>query len=78
MNSAELKHLLLQVITSWQVIFVTVALVLYLFLVFYVAKVRRRKRPSAYAITGNAAPKASKTPPTEMAEGDDLGLEEQA
>ena len=40
-----LRSLFLQVITSWQVIAITVALVLYLSLVFYVAKVRRVRGP---------------------------------
>lgn len=38
MISNELKSLLIQVITSWQVIAVSVALVLYFSLVFYVAR----------------------------------------
>jgi hypothetical protein len=36
--SDELKRLLIQVITSWQVIGVSVVLILYLSLVFYVAR----------------------------------------
>ncbi|MDR2535873.1 MAG: hypothetical protein LBD29_07575 [Treponema sp.] len=38
MMSDELKRLLIQVITSWQVIGVSVVLILYLSLVFYVAR----------------------------------------
>jgi Na+-transporting methylmalonyl-CoA/oxaloacetate decarboxylase gamma subunit len=42
MISDELKSLLIQVITSWQVIGAAVVLVLYFSLVTYVARFRRR------------------------------------
>ncbi|MDR0495328.1 MAG: hypothetical protein LBG95_06860 [Treponema sp.] len=38
MFSKEFSELLLQVVTSWQVIAITVALVLYIYLVNYVAR----------------------------------------
>jgi hypothetical protein len=44
MFSKELSELLSQVITSWQVIAVTVALVLYIYLVNYAARRYRRPR----------------------------------
>jgi hypothetical protein len=44
MFSQELLSLLFQVITSWQVIAVTIAIVLYLFLVAYVARLYHRPR----------------------------------
>jgi flagellar biosynthesis/type III secretory pathway M-ring protein FliF/YscJ len=44
MTSKEIMPLLLQVIKSWQVIAVTVAIVLYMFLVSYVARTYHRPR----------------------------------
>jgi hypothetical protein len=45
--SPELKSLLIQVITSWQVIVVTVVIILYFSLVSYVAKLYRSPRSSS-------------------------------
>ena len=42
MFSSEVRRMLLQVITSWQVIAVTIVLVIYLFIVNYVAKLNKR------------------------------------
>jgi len=44
MFSKELTELLIQVVQSWQVIAVTIALVLFLYLVSYVARSYRRPR----------------------------------
>ena len=44
MSSGDLTALLLQVIKSWQVIAISVALVLYMFLVNYVARTYHRPR----------------------------------
>jgi hypothetical protein len=78
--SEELKDLLFRVITSWQVIVVTVALILYFLLVSYVARLHRYPRPIAM----EGAPKRAKNSgkgeaaeTTEIAENDDLGLEEE-
>jgi hypothetical protein len=46
MFSPELKELLIQVIRSWQVIAVSVALVLYIYLVKYVSRTYHRPRMS--------------------------------
>ena len=46
MRFGEIKDMLIQVITTWQVIAVSVVVILYFFLVSYVAKVYRRARPS--------------------------------
>jgi hypothetical protein len=46
MPSIELKDLLMQVITSWQVLVITGALVVYLNLVIYVARTYHRPRMS--------------------------------
>lgn len=58
MISKELMDLLVQVITSWQVIFITVVLILYFFLVFYVARLYRKPRtPSLFSAPRKAAKK---------------------
>jgi hypothetical protein len=44
MPSIELSSLLLQVITSWQVLAITGALVVYMYLVIYVARTYHRPR----------------------------------
>jgi hypothetical protein len=44
MPSIELTDLLLQVITSWQVLAITGAIVVYLYLVTYVARTYHRPR----------------------------------
>ena len=50
--------LLVQVITSWQVIFITVVLILYFFLVFYVARLYRKPRtPSLFSTPRSPAKK---------------------
>lgn len=85
MFSDELKNLLLRVLTSWQVIVVTAALVLYLLLVLYVAQTKRVRRPAAYANTGDkkkarVKPEKKKASDSkaenEVTEEDDLGPEE--
>ena len=44
MFSGELRNLFFQVITSWQVIAVTVAIILYVALINYVSRARYRRR----------------------------------
>ena len=44
MNIQELMQLLPQVLSSWEVLVVTIVLVLYFFLVFYVARLYRRPK----------------------------------
>jgi flagellar biosynthesis/type III secretory pathway M-ring protein FliF/YscJ len=81
MSSKELGDLILRVIASWQVIAVTVALVLYVFLVSSVSRLTRKKR----AKKASPRPKRVKGPapmPSEdevIREGaDELGLEEES
>jgi hypothetical protein len=83
MFSDELKSLLIKVITSWQVIVVTIVLVIYVFLVNYVARLYHRKRPIPMPKPGKKKeasvndPLVKAPPPApEPASGDDLGLEE--
>lgn len=47
MFSKEMSALLLQVVTSWQVIAVTFAVLIYMSLVSYVARTQRRPRSTA-------------------------------
>jgi hypothetical protein len=80
MFSEELKTLLLKVITSWQVIAVTVVLIFYFMLVNYVARLRRRSRPAPreFGLRGEKkSPKSGDAAETEVAETDDLGIEEE-
>jgi hypothetical protein len=73
--SDELKSILIQVITSWQVLAATGVLILYVFLVRYVARLYRRNRPLSFS-----SPKKEKTAGEEAGgvepSDDDLGLEE--
>jgi hypothetical protein len=77
--SDELKSLLIEVITSWQVLAVTGILILYIFLVRYVARIYRRNRHLSSLsgkkekASGGAAAKAA-----ELIIDDDLGLEEKS
>lgn len=73
MFSEEVRRLLIQVITSWQVLAVTVILIIYFCIVSYVARVyyRRPRRPAAFS--GGA----EKSEDFVTSESDDLGLEEQ-
>lgn len=82
MFSQELKNLLPQILRSWQVIAVTVVLILYIFLVGYVAKIYRRPR-----LVSKSRPQKRKAGaknqggPTEVSESRDtndaLGLSEE-
>jgi len=63
MFSQELKELLIQVIQSWQVIAVTIALVLYMYLVGYVARSYHRPRS-----VSRSKPKKVKPPPKDNSE----------
>jgi hypothetical protein len=80
--SKEVIDLLLQVLKSWQVIAVTIAIILYMSLVSYVARTHHRPRASkAKAKTKTKKQKAAPAGPEEVAgSGDDvnneLGLEE--
>jgi flagellar biosynthesis/type III secretory pathway M-ring protein FliF/YscJ len=82
MFSEELKTLLLRVITSWQVIAVTVVLVLYFFLVSYVARLYHSPRsPLRFAAkpkkVKEAAPEPESAEEGEAADDEDLGLDDE-
>ena len=81
MPSKELVPLLIKVISSWQVIIVTVAIVLYFSLVFFVARTSGRSR---YAHSLSSQPKTKKKKAAAKAAAapqesvnDELGIEEQ-
>jgi flagellar biosynthesis/type III secretory pathway M-ring protein FliF/YscJ len=78
MFSPETIALLIAVISSWQVIAITIVIVLYFLLVTYVARLYRRPRamsarPSKPHKKEKAAPAPAETP--EAAADDELGLE---
>jgi ABC-type Na+ efflux pump permease subunit len=80
MRLGEIKDMLIQVITTWQVIAASVVVILYFFLVSYVAKVysharspgvaKKKKRKNA----GSSAPAALELDDTNTAENE--GAEE--
>ena len=74
MFGAEVREMLIQVITSWQVIAVTVALVMYISLVSYVARIRHGSYSSKRKKKANKAVLSSGP---EIVKGDDeLGLDD--
>jgi len=64
MFSKELSELIVNVIMSWQVIVITIALVLYICLVNYVARSYRRPR----SVSKSKPKKVKPAPPKEDAE----------
>jgi hypothetical protein len=64
--SAELIDMIKRVLTSWETIAVTVAIVLYLQLVFYVARLHRRP-PSGLFRRRFSVPKEPKAPKVKAA-----------
>ena len=79
MFSDEIKKLLVQVITSWQVLVVTVVLILYVFVVNYVARLyHHRPQRSGRPPQPKAAPQAQETQASavEPSDSDELDLEE--
>ena len=74
MFNAEIRSLLVQVISSWQVLVVSGVIVLYIFLVNYVAKAYHR-RPSGPPVSKKAKPEKPAAAPAKSAD-DELGLEE--
>jgi hypothetical protein len=83
MPSKELTALLFRVITSWQVIVITVVVFLYFFLVSYVAKLYHHSslRFSSPSKSKKQKPAPAKTkaaePDEEGSTDDELGLEEE-
>jgi len=84
MFNSEVRNLLIQVICSWQVWLVTVVLVLYIFLVNYVARVYRRRRNNSdkqTLVIPKAKPQTPAPAPAEsgvITDSDELELDEEA
>jgi hypothetical protein len=80
MFTEEIRTMLAQVLTSWQVWAVTVVLILYISLVNYAARARRRKNNSGRLPGFRRRKKAAKVKfnsAPEIVSGDDeLGLED--
>jgi hypothetical protein len=71
MPSIELSSLLLQVITSWQVLAITGAVVVYLYLVAYVARTYHRPR-MASGLKPKKAKKVKSAAPATVSNDDEL------
>ena len=78
MFSAEVRKLLLEVISSWQVITVTLILILYVFIVNSVARLYSRR--SRHSFFPKPIPSSSKaeSPLADEGESEELDLEEEA
>ena len=81
MLNAEIRRILAQVVTSWQVIAVTIVLVIYVFLINYVSRIHQ-KRPRLPSLSRKKS-KSSETPlpaaasPAAKTDSEELGLEEE-
>lgn len=80
MFSEEMRKLLIQVVCSWQVLAVTVVLILYVFLVNFVARVYRRSSRSRRMFIPSPKPDAPepKASAPVHSDSDELDLEEDA
>jgi len=76
MFGAEARALFIQVITSWQVLTVTFVIILYFFLVSYVARLHHR-RPRKAPLPKKKKEKVQ-TDDSIIDDSDELGLEEQS
>ncbi|MDR0719459.1 MAG: hypothetical protein LBF78_07470 [Treponema sp.] len=76
MFSPELKSLIIQVITSWQVLVVTGVLIVYIFLVNYVGRLYRRGKPIPMPKPGSKKAARESNAAPEPDADDQLGLEE--
>jgi predicted cobalt transporter CbtA len=77
--SSELFRLIKQVVFSWQVIGVTVVLIVYLTLVFYVARLYHKPKRYGFSSPKKSGKKAETAPaaPVQVTgDEEDLGLEE--
>jgi hypothetical protein len=84
MFSAEVRSMLAQVITSWQVIAVTVVFVIYVSLVKYVSRIHHRRSRDTFMPRSRkksepaetAAPPPPAPVPAAKTESEEMGLEE--
>ena len=75
MFSAEFRSLLVEIITSWQVLAVTFVIILYISLINYVARTHNN-RPRKAPLPKSKKKKNEKTEGPVVAESDELGLED--
>ncbi|GHV75928.1 hypothetical protein AGMMS49942_07490 [Spirochaetia bacterium] len=73
MFSGELKEVIVQVLTSWQVLVVTIGIILYIFIVSYASQLYRTARPKAPKV---AKPKKEKKADKVTEDTGELGLGE--
>ena len=66
--TGEFKNLIIQVVSSWQVITVTVVVLLYIFLINYVARLYHRRKASPLPGPMRAVKKAKKNEKNEDTE----------
>jgi hypothetical protein len=77
MPEGGMFNLLIQLLNRWEVIAVTIVIVLYISLVNYVARTHHRPRLSkSKPVKAKKQPKPVKKKPTEAETNDELGLEE--
>ena len=76
MFSGEFRDLIIKVITSWQVIVVTIVVLVYIFLVNSVSKSYTRSRKPANPKPAKAKPPKGKQEPDEQVDDSELGLED--
>lgn len=79
MFEKEIIKLLIQVVTSWQVIAISIGLILYLNIVFYMAKAYRRPRMGKISVKKSKKKEAAVVQDTSSESSDsndELGLEE--
>lgn len=79
MSSQEMRELIFKVITSWQVIAVTVVLVIYCFLINATARLNRQtklKLPSIPKKSNRVLPPKESSPKEGDGDVDELGIEE--
>jgi hypothetical protein len=74
MFSSEVKKLLIEVISSWQILAVTIVLIIYMSIVNYVARIHHRRSRKQ---TMPKAKKEGKGTPAPH-ESDELGLEHES
>jgi hypothetical protein len=76
MFSTELNELIIAVITSWQVIVVTIGIVIYIAIVNSVARLYHSTRPKEPKSSKPKKTKKAEEPAEEKIGTDELGLEE--
>jgi len=76
MTNDEIRDLIIQVISSWQVIAITLIILIYISLVNYVCRAKRRKRASAAVKKKEKKAKPAAAPKGDAVDDSALGMEE--